>query len=84
LEAPLLHLERARDCEGGSKTAWCADYWWGECPGRGSRWRESKNLECMKIAKKNRQFPALADLKIIKNEVFYLRVLNKIYSRDIF
>ncbi len=38
----------------------------------------------MKIAKKNRQFPALADLKIIKNEVFYLRVLNKIYSRDIF
>jgi hypothetical protein len=23
-EAPCLHLERARDCEGGSGTAWCA------------------------------------------------------------
>jgi hypothetical protein len=26
-------LERARDHEGGSKTAWCADYWRGE-PGQ--------------------------------------------------
>ncbi len=29
-EAPNLHLERARDHVGGSRTAWCADYWrWG-------------------------------------------------------
>jgi hypothetical protein len=25
--APDLHLERARDCVGRSRTAWCADYW---------------------------------------------------------
>jgi hypothetical protein len=29
LEAPHLYLERARDREGGSETAWCADYWGG-------------------------------------------------------
>ncbi len=34
-EAPCLHLERARDREGGSKTAWCTDCWRGECLGRG-------------------------------------------------
>jgi hypothetical protein len=34
-ELHCLHLERARDCEGGLGTAWCADYWRGECPGRG-------------------------------------------------
>jgi hypothetical protein len=27
---PHLHLERASDREGGSRTAWCADYWSGE------------------------------------------------------
>jgi hypothetical protein len=32
--APDLHLERARDRVGGSRTAWCANYWWGECPVR--------------------------------------------------
>ncbi len=31
LEAPHLYLERARDREGGSATAWCADYWGGGC-----------------------------------------------------
>ncbi len=31
-EAPCLYLERARDREGSSKTAWCTDYW------RGSAW----------------------------------------------
>jgi hypothetical protein len=31
----LLHLERARDGEGSSKTAWCRDYWGGGCPDRG-------------------------------------------------
>jgi hypothetical protein len=35
LEAPDLHLERARDCVGSSRTAWCADYWRGEHPSRG-------------------------------------------------
>ncbi len=31
-EAPRLHLERARDCKGGSTTAWCTDYWGGGVP----------------------------------------------------
>jgi hypothetical protein len=33
--APDLHLERARDRVGRSRTAWCADYWRGECPALG-------------------------------------------------
>ncbi len=33
-EALGLHLERARDCEGGSRTDWCADYWKGGVPGQ--------------------------------------------------
>jgi hypothetical protein len=32
----------------------------------------------------NRCFPALVDLKIAKNAIFYLKVLDKIYSQDIF
>ncbi len=40
--APDLHLERARDSVGRSKTAWCADYWRGECPVQGWRWRGSQ------------------------------------------
>ncbi len=40
LEAPDLHLERARDRAGGSRTAWCADYGRGECPAQGWWWRE--------------------------------------------
>ncbi len=34
------HLERAREREGRSETAWCAAYW--ECPGRGFWWQELK------------------------------------------
>jgi hypothetical protein len=34
--APRLHIERARDCEGGLETSWCTDYCWGKCsPGGG-------------------------------------------------
>ncbi len=40
-EAPDLHLERARDRVGSSRTAWCADYWRGECPVQGQWWRGS-------------------------------------------
>jgi hypothetical protein len=32
----------------------------------------------------NSRFPALIDLKIAENVVFYLKVLNKIYSKDVF
>jgi hypothetical protein len=45
-EAPRLYLERARDCEGGSKTAWCADYWQTECQGRGGGGGSSRNQIC--------------------------------------
>jgi hypothetical protein len=35
-EAPGLHLERARDRAGGSRTAWCTDYRRGSArPGGG-------------------------------------------------
>ncbi len=30
------------------------------------------------------RFAALVDLKIAENAVFYLKVLNKIYSRNVF
>ncbi len=38
-EAPGLHLERARHRAGGSRTAWHADFWRGECPALGWWWR---------------------------------------------
>jgi hypothetical protein len=61
----------------------------GECPVWGWWWRESKK------AKKPFKQPGtyktcaiiacfLIDLKIANNTVFYLKVLNKIYSPDIF
>jgi hypothetical protein len=27
---------------GGSRTAWCTDFWWGECPVQGWWWRGSQ------------------------------------------
>jgi hypothetical protein len=33
---------------------------------------------------KNGRFPALIDLKNAKNAVFYFKILNKIYSQDVF
>jgi hypothetical protein len=60
LEAPRLHLERTRDREGGSRTAWCTDYGWGGVPGPGGGYGEShrsqislpSRLKHMKTAKK--------------------------------
>jgi hypothetical protein len=87
---PTFTWKELENGKGGSKTAWCTDYWWRECPGRGWRWRESKKSnkppshpECTKMAK-NRLFPIRIDLKITENAVFYLKVLNKIYFRDAF
>jgi hypothetical protein len=40
--------------------------------------------EVHKNGAKNRQFLALISLKTIENAVFYSKVLNKIYSQDIF
>ncbi len=39
--------------------------------------------ECMKTALTS-QFPTLFALKIAENTIFYLKVLNKICSRDVF
>ncbi len=36
---PTVHLERARDRVGCSRTAWWADFWQGECPALGWWWR---------------------------------------------
>jgi hypothetical protein len=58
-EAPHLHLERARDREGCSRTAWCADYGRGESRpggGGGESHRSQRSLpspsKCTKTAKK--------------------------------
>jgi hypothetical protein len=59
-EALIFHFERARDCEGGSRTAWCADYWWGgsvrpEGGGGGSQRSQinlPSRLECAKMEQK--------------------------------
>jgi hypothetical protein len=40
--APDLHLQRARDRVGRSRTAWCADYWRGECSVQGWWWKGSQ------------------------------------------
>jgi hypothetical protein len=83
-EATSLHLERDRDHEGGSKTAWCVDYWEGECPAREWWWRESKksNNYAFQAAQnvQKGQFTALNGFKNAKNFIFYLKVQNKIYS----
>ncbi len=41
-EALCMHLERARDPEGSTRTVWYADYWHWECPTQEWWWRESK------------------------------------------
>jgi hypothetical protein len=73
LEASRLHLERARDHEGGSETAWCA-LLAGGVPRQGVVVEEGvKSPMPAKIHKngtKNRQFPALIDLKIAENTFF--------------
>ncbi len=73
LEIPLLHLERARECEGCSETAWCTNYWQGEFLGRRWLWKElketNKHPSCPKYTKTapNTGGPALIGLKIAKN-----------------
>jgi hypothetical protein len=62
----------------------------GECPSRRWRWREFKESNKPPPAKKiqnsakNGQFPALIDLKIAENTVFYSEILKKIYFKDVF
>ncbi len=82
LEASRIHLERAREREGGSKTGWCTDYWqggsaWAGCGGGGSQRSQIHPQATQKEQKqrKHRWFPSLIDLKIVKNAVFHLKEL---------
>jgi hypothetical protein len=59
--APHHHFERARDCEGRSKSSWGADYWQGGVPGQGVVFEGVKGVkyppmlpECTKTAKNQR------------------------------
>ncbi len=90
LEAPGLHLERARDYAGGTSTAWCADYGQGEYPARGGWWRESqKSIKPSKLpeihenGEKTGGFIHLMAYKLAKNAVFCLKGLNK-YNHETF
>jgi hypothetical protein len=58
----------------------------GGVPGQAWWWRESKSNKPSKPPEidKNSRFPALIDLKIAKSAIFFLKVLNKIYSLDVF
>jgi hypothetical protein len=50
-----LGLERTRDREGDSETAWCTDYWRGECPGRGWWLRELKEAKKPPVGQNTRK-----------------------------
>jgi hypothetical protein len=82
--APDLHLERARDRVGRSRTAWCANYWRGECPVQGWWWRGSqksnKPSKPPEIDENGKKTDGFAHILA----VFRSKVLNKIYSRDVF
>jgi hypothetical protein len=39
---------------------------------------------CIPKWRKNGRFPSLIDFKNAENAIFYLKVLNKIYSQDVF
>ncbi len=69
-EVPHLHLERAKDREGGSESVWCADYWLRECSGKGWWWRQlkeaNKPLGRPKVSEngfQNERLPTLINLK---------------------
>ncbi len=57
-EAPPLHLERARDREGGSRIAWCIDYWRWECLAQAWWW--------IKFQKSNKHFSRPKYTKTVK------------------
>jgi hypothetical protein len=90
-KAPCLHSERARDREGGSRTAWCAGYWRGECPaqgGGGGSQRSQISLpsrpESTKTVPKQPVSRTFGPKNRLKRCFFYLKVLNNIYSGDFF
>ncbi len=84
------HLERAKDCEDSSRTAWCADYWQGECPARGWWWRDSqksnkpsKPPEMHKNIFKNGGFTHFLAYKSLKTPFFTQKYLTR-YNFEMF
>jgi hypothetical protein len=74
---PRLPLERARECEGGTETAWCADYQRGGVPGQGVVVEQVKKgkqpLSCLKYTKTAPNmggFPHLLTYKSLKMPLF--------------
>jgi hypothetical protein len=59
----------------GSARPW--GWWWGES-------KKSNKLSKLPRIYENSQFLALFALKIAKNALFFLKVLNIMYYRDIF
>ncbi len=79
-KAPGLHLERARDRAGGSRTAWRADYWRGGVPGLGVGWSDSlksyKPSQPYEIAKNGEKMGGFAHVfayKSLKKRHFSLQ-----------
>ena len=89
-EAPGLHLERARDRAGGSRTAWCADYWRRECPAQGWWWRyswksymTSQPYEIAENGEKTDGFAHVLAYKSPKTPFFALKYLTR-YTHETF
>ncbi len=88
--APDLHLERARDRVGRSRTAWCANYWRGECPVQGWWWRgsqkpnkPSKPPEIYKNGKKTNGLAHILAYKSLKTLFFTQKYLTR-YTHETF
>ncbi len=88
--APGLHLERARDRVGSSRTAWCADYWRGECPALGWWWKvsqksyiPSQQYEIAKNGEKTGRFAHVLAYNSRKTPFFALKYLTR-YTHETF
>ncbi len=88
--APGLHLETARDRVGGSRTAWCADYWRRECPALGWWWRVSQRsyipsqpYEIAKNGEKAGDFAHVLAYNSPKTPFFALKYLTR-YTHETF
>jgi hypothetical protein len=75
---------------GGSRTAWCADYWWGECPVQGWWWRgsqkpnkPSKLPEIDENSEKTGGFADVLAYKSPKTPFFAQKYLTR-YTHDTF
>jgi hypothetical protein len=89
-EAPDLHLERAGDHVGGSRTACCTSYWQGERPVQGWWWRgsqkpnkPSKPPEIYENGKKKGGFKHVLAYKSPKTPFFAQKYLTR-YIHEMF